>query len=97
MKTPEEIAQWVVDNRYPQNEKQKVSDAEMYHNLVDSIANLCNLSVVTNRTCVTCLYCQINPTSEFIYDRHKCTLAKPFVSITDATKFVCDDWTEITF
>lgn len=56
-----------------------------------------NMPVVTDRTCVTCLYCQINPTSEFIYDRHKCTLVKPFVSITDATKFVCDDWTEIPF
>lgn len=49
MKTPEEIAQWVINNRYPQNEKQKVSDAEMYNNLVDSIANLCNLPVVMPR------------------------------------------------
>lgn len=47
MKTPEEIAQWVINNRYPQNEKQKVSDAEMYHTLVESIANLCNLPVVS--------------------------------------------------
>lgn len=52
---------------------------------------------VNNRTCSTCLYCQANPSSEFKYDRHKCTLVKPFVSITDATKFVCDDWTEIPF
>ena len=52
---------------------------------------------VTNRTCVTCLYCQANPSSEFKYDKHKCTLVKPFVNITDATKFVCDEWTEIPF
>jgi len=51
MKTPEEIAQWVIDNRYPQSEKQKVSDTEMYHNLVDSIANLCNLPVVVCSCC----------------------------------------------
>lgn len=52
---------------------------------------------VTNRTCVTCLLCQANPSSEFRYDKHKCTLVKPFVNITDATKFVCDEWTEIPF
>ena len=48
-------------------------------------------------TCVTCLYCQANPSSEFRYDKHKCTLVKPFVNITDATKFVCDKWTDIRF
>lgn len=28
--TPHEIAQWVIDHRYPRNDKDKVSDAEMY-------------------------------------------------------------------
>ena len=35
--TAKETAQWVIDNRYPKNEHQKVSDAEMYHELVDRI------------------------------------------------------------
>lgn len=34
--TANEIAQWVIDNRYPRNEKEKVSDLEMYHYLVES-------------------------------------------------------------
>jgi hypothetical protein len=37
MKTAEEIAQWVIDNRYTKSENNKVSDHEMYHELVDSI------------------------------------------------------------
>lgn len=37
MKTAEEIAQWVIDNRYPKSEKEKISDHEMYHMIVDSI------------------------------------------------------------
>lgn len=50
MKTPEEITQWVINNRYPRNEKEKVSDAEMYHSLVESIINLCNMPVVMQRS-----------------------------------------------
>ena len=42
MKTKEEIAQWVINNRYPKSENDKVSDAEMYHELVESIDKLCN-------------------------------------------------------
>lgn len=34
---PEEIAQWVIDNRYPKSEQDKVSDAEMYHFLCETI------------------------------------------------------------
>ena len=37
METPEEIAQWVIDNRYSRSEKEKVSDQEMYLTLVDEI------------------------------------------------------------
>ena len=37
MKTPEEIAQWVIDNRYSKSEKEKVSDQEMYLTLVEEI------------------------------------------------------------
>ena len=37
METSEEIAQWVIDNRYSRSEKEKVSDQEMYLTLVDEI------------------------------------------------------------
>ena len=33
----EDIAQWVIDNRYPQNEKSKVSDQEMYLTVISMI------------------------------------------------------------
>jgi hypothetical protein len=33
----EKIAQWVIDNRYPKSENNKMSDFEMYHELVDKI------------------------------------------------------------
>ena len=56
-----------------------------------------NIGIVTNSTCVTCLYCQTNPSSEFKHDRHKCTLVKQFVNITNATTHVCNYWTEIPF
>lgn len=32
--TAEQIAQWVIDNRYPKSENNKLSDIEMYHALV---------------------------------------------------------------
>lgn len=56
-----------------------------------------NIPIVTKRTCVTCVFCQINRTSEFIYDRHKCTIVKQFVNITNATKHTCNEWTEMPF
>jgi hypothetical protein len=34
---PEEIAQWVIDNRYPKGEYDKVTDSEMFYQLVDMI------------------------------------------------------------
>ena len=37
MKTIEEIAQWVINNRYPKSENDKVSDAEMFHTLVEAM------------------------------------------------------------
>jgi hypothetical protein len=46
MKTKEEIAQWVINNRYTKGENDKVSDAEMYHELVESIDKLCNIKSV---------------------------------------------------
>lgn len=41
MKTAEEIAQWVISNRYPLSENEKVSDFEMYNKLVEDIKRLC--------------------------------------------------------
>ena len=52
---------------------------------------------VVQRTCYTCLYCQINPSSEGINDRHKCMLHEPPMIISDNTTHTCDDWTEIPF
>lgn len=40
MYTIEELAQWVIDNRYPKNENQKVGDFEMFTTLVDKIKEL---------------------------------------------------------
>ena len=52
MKTVEEIAQWVIDNRYPKSENNKVSDSEMYHELVESIVKLCTIPRVSNSVCL---------------------------------------------
>ena len=54
MKTAEQIAQWVIDNRYPKSENNKVSDSEMYHELVESIAKLCTISGVIKSVCDDC-------------------------------------------
>jgi hypothetical protein len=35
----EEIAQWVINNRYAKSENDKVSDSEMYYFIVDEINN----------------------------------------------------------
>ena len=40
MNTAEEIAQWVIYNRYPKSENEKISDAEMYNELVAKISEL---------------------------------------------------------
>lgn len=52
MKTAEQIAQWVIDNRYPKSENNKVSDSEMYHKLVESIAKLCTIPRVIKSVCI---------------------------------------------
>ena len=49
MKTAEQITQWVIDNRYPKSEKEKVSDSEMYYELVENIAKLCTIPSVSKR------------------------------------------------
>lgn len=32
-----EVAQWVIDNRYPKSEFEKLSDHELYHGLIEKI------------------------------------------------------------
>jgi hypothetical protein len=32
-----ELAQWIIDNRYPKSEKEKVSDFEMFNFIVNNI------------------------------------------------------------
>jgi len=40
MKTIQELAKWVIENRYPKSEKEKVSDFEMYHSIIDEFNKL---------------------------------------------------------
>jgi hypothetical protein len=40
--TPEEKAQWVINNRYSKSEHEKVSDAEMFHLVKDAITEALN-------------------------------------------------------
>ena len=42
---PEEIAQWVIDNRYPKSEYEKVSDSEMYHEIIAMIKGLDDVGI----------------------------------------------------
>jgi hypothetical protein len=42
MKTPQDIAQWVIDNRYTKSENEKVSDVEMYNTIYEAITKLIN-------------------------------------------------------
>lgn len=51
MKTAQEIAQWVIDNRYPKWENEKVSDFEMYQNLVGFINHLPVKSIDPCKVC----------------------------------------------
>ena len=43
----EEIAQWVIDNRYPKSENNKVSDSEMYYTLIEKINQALTIPVVS--------------------------------------------------
>jgi hypothetical protein len=54
MKTIQEIAQWVIDNRYPKSENDKVSDFEMYHTLIEAMNQILRQPPVTKSVC-TCM------------------------------------------
>lgn len=51
MKTIEEIAQWVIDNRYPKSENDKVSDFEMYHTLIEAMNQVLRQPPVISSAC----------------------------------------------
>ena len=52
----EEIAQWVINNRYPKSENNKVSDSEMYYALIEKINEALTIPVVVKSypKCVQC-------------------------------------------
>ena len=51
MKTIQEIAQWVIDNRYPKSENDKVSDTEMYHTLIEAMNQVLRQPPVSGSVC----------------------------------------------
>lgn len=56
MKTIEEIAQWVISNRYPKSENDKVSDAEMYHTLTEAMNQVLRQPLVSGSFCPDCKF-----------------------------------------
>jgi hypothetical protein len=53
-------------NRYSKSENEKISDVEMYHELVESIEKLCNISPVIN--CITCKHQEVSKYIESCYN-----------------------------
>jgi hypothetical protein len=49
---PEEIAQWVIDNRYHKSEREGISDFEMFHEIMEKINNVDNISMA--KKLITC-------------------------------------------
>jgi len=68
MKTSKEIAQYVIDNRYPKSENEKVSDVEMYHELVESIEKLC-----TQTHTIDCSTCKHKDISKYVEPCYGCS------------------------
>jgi len=65
MNTAKEIAQWVIDNRYPKSENEKVSDIEMYHEIIISIEKIINTPPIVN--CKTCKHQDVSKYVEPCY------------------------------
>ena len=65
MKTAKDIAQWVIDNRYSTKDN-KVSDVEMYHEIVTNIEAL--LRFTDERNCNNCLYQNVSSYGDPCYD-----------------------------
>lgn len=64
--TAADIAQWVINNRYPKTETDKVSDFEMYHEIIDKIQNnfISKSETLTKgliqKGCYNCIYNHID-------------------------------------
>jgi hypothetical protein len=54
---PGEIAQWVIDNRYPKSEHEKIGDAEMYHTIIEKINQVLLLTAVSGAERKVCPKC----------------------------------------
>lgn len=52
MNSIQELAQWVIDNRYPKSAKEKTSDLEMFHTIVDTYTEL--TKVKDKEPCIQC-------------------------------------------
>ena len=50
----EEIAQWVINNRYPKSENNKISDVEMYHKILDEICSISQFQLKGFKYCPHC-------------------------------------------
>ena len=61
MKTAEQIAQWVIDNRYPKSENNKVSDTEMYQTLIEAINQVLRQPLVSS---------ELNCEHDWLVDRY---------------------------
>lgn len=55
METIQEIAQWVIDNRYPKSENDKVSDAEMYNTLIEAMNQVLRQPLVSGELPISCV------------------------------------------
>ena len=55
MKTIEEIAQYVIDNRYPKSENDKVSDFEMYQTLIEAMNKVLRQPLVRVELPISCV------------------------------------------
>lgn len=57
MNSIQELAQWVVDNRYPKSVNGKTSDLEMFHTIIDTFAELTKPK--EKETCKKCEWLQL--------------------------------------
>lgn len=64
--TPKEIAQWVIDNRYPENDK--IPDHELYHELINKIESI-TVEDIEEPNCGNCKHCEV---SKYIEPCHTC-------------------------
>lgn len=76
MKTIQEIAQWVIDNRYPKTENDKVSDGEMYHTLIEAMNQVLRQPPVSGELPISCVNDFEKPEYCSQRNSHKCQKCK---------------------